>query len=190
MGEEAGRQQSADRADGLHQLPERHRIRRSGRSEDHWHDQLVPRAAPQSRQHGHRRQSRHASREGALGVQSRLRMSHSSGIAALAADERGAVLATFALFAPVAILLAALAMDSGNWFLHKRHLQLQADAGALAAAQAFQPCSNSAIEAAAHQYSGFSGSPVYNAQIGGTLAGNVHELINSQTYYNQPTRVD
>jgi hypothetical protein len=117
-------------------------------------------------------------------------MTHSTGIAALAADERGAVLATFAIFAPVAILLAALAIDTGNWFLHKRHLQLQADAGVLASAQAFQPCSNSAIEAAAHQYSGISGSPIYNAQVGKTSPANIHELINSKTYYNQPALVD
>ena len=49
-------------------------------------------------------------------------------IAELAASERGAVLVTFALFAPVVILMAAFTMDAGNWFLHKRHLQVQADA--------------------------------------------------------------
>ncbi|MEA2643255.1 MAG: putative Flp pilus-assembly TadE/G-like, partial [Chloroflexota bacterium] len=51
--------------------------------------------------------------------------------------EDGAVVVIFAVFAPVAILLASFAIDSGSWFLQKRHLQIQADAGALAAAQAF-----------------------------------------------------
>jgi hypothetical protein len=117
-------------------------------------------------------------------------MSAPTDMATFAASERGSVLATFALFAPVAILLAALAIDTGNWFLHKRHLQVQADAGALAAAQAFQPCSNSAIEGVAHQYSGIAGSPLYNVQIGGTSPLNVHELLNSRTYYNQSSPVD
>jgi Putative Flp pilus-assembly TadE/G-like len=116
-------------------------------------------------------------------------MSHSARIVSLE-GERGAVLVLFAVFAPVAILLAAFAIDTGNWFVHKRHLQLQADAGALAAAQAFQPCNNAAIEAQAHQYSGVSGTPLYNSQIGGTPSSRIHELINSQTYYSQPTPVD
>ena len=62
-------------------------------------------------------------------------------------DERGGVLVMFALFAPVAILFVALAIDVSNTFVHARHLQLQADASALAAAQEFQPCNNAAIEA-------------------------------------------
>jgi Flp pilus assembly protein TadG len=119
-----------------------------------------------------------------------------------AADEHGGVLVMFALFAPVAILLASFTIDLGNSFLHKRHLQVQADAGALAAAQAFQPCNDSSIYAAAGQYSGAASvtpptggsvtapSPLYNTQIGGTTQANIHELINSPTYYNQPSPVD
>jgi Flp pilus assembly protein TadG len=116
-------------------------------------------------------------------------MSHSAGIVSLN-GERGAVVVLFAVFAPIAILLAAFAIDTGNWFLHKRHLQLQADAGALAAAQAFQPCNNAAIETQARQYSGVSGTPLYNLQVGGIASSNIHELINSQTYYGQATPVD
>jgi Flp pilus assembly protein TadG len=119
-----------------------------------------------------------------------------------ARDERGAVLVFFALFAPVAVLFLSFTIDVGNWFDHARHLQTQADAGALAAAEGFQPCSDSSIYAAAGQYSGASSvttptggsttasSPLYNPQIGGTEQGNIHELINSPTYYNQPSPVD
>ena len=117
-------------------------------------------------------------------------MSLPSRIATVAGDERGAMLVMFAVFAPVAILMAAFAIDAGNWFLHKRHLQVQADAGALAAAQAFQPCSASAVEAAVKKYAGVEGSPLYNAQIGGTSPSNIHMLINSKTYYNQSQPVD
>jgi putative Flp pilus-assembly TadE/G-like protein len=111
-------------------------------------------------------------------------------------DQRGAALVMFAVFAPVAILLAAFAIDAGNWFWHKRHLQLQADAGALAAAQNFQQCftnpsaANAAITTSAQQYSGIAGAPLYNTQIGETSSNEVHELINSQKYYNQSEPVD
>jgi archaellin len=111
-------------------------------------------------------------------------------IVAEAREERGAVLVTFALFAPVAVLFVAFVIDVGNSWLHKRHLQVQADAAALAAAQGFQPCNNSAISGEAQQYGGVSGSPVYNTQVGGTSASNIHQLINSQTFYNQSSPVD
>jgi Flp pilus assembly protein TadG len=128
-------------------------------------------------------------------------MSRSSRILAAAGDERGAVLVVFAVFAPVMILLAAFALDTGNWFLHKRHLQVQADAGALAAAQEFQPCINTNIYARAGQYGGAesvatpsgaaaSTTPLYNEQTGGISQSNIHELINSKTYYKQATPVD
>jgi Flp pilus assembly protein TadG len=132
-----------------------------------------------------------------------------SRLTTLAGDDRGAVLVIFAIFMPVAILLAAFVIDSGNWFLHKRHLQVQADAGALAAAQEFQPCANKAIYKTAGQYGGAAsvktpegtvsvttpeGSEgprtLYNLQTGGTPQSNIQELINSRTYYNQPSRVD
>jgi Flp pilus assembly protein TadG len=129
-------------------------------------------------------------------------MSHTGRILTLAGNERGAVLVFLALFAPVAILLATFAIDTSNWFLHQRHLQVQADAGALAAAQGFQPCNNEAIYKVAGQYSGATSvktptggsaaasSPLYNQQIGGTTQANMHELVNSPTYYNQPLPVD
>jgi Flp pilus assembly protein TadG len=117
-------------------------------------------------------------------------------------EERGAVLVFVALLAPVAVLFLSFVIDVGNWFDHARHLQTQADAGALAAAEGFQPCSNPSIYAAAGQYSGASSvttptggsvtasSPLYNPQIGGTTQANIHEVINSPTYYNQPSPVD
>src|SRR5438445_4966031 len=114
----------------------------------------------------------------------------------LLADERGAVLVTFAFFAPLAILLAVLAIDTNNWFVHSRHLQLQADAGVLATAKAFQGCftnaatANSTIRTVAEQYSGIAGSPTYNTQIKGPGSPSVHELINSKTFYEQPSQVD
>lgn len=47
--------------------------------------------------------------------------------------ERGGILVLSAVTIPVFLLLAALVVDAGNWFTHKRQLQTRADAGALAA---------------------------------------------------------
>jgi Putative Flp pilus-assembly TadE/G-like len=108
-------------------------------------------------------------------------------IASRRSDERGGVLVMVALWLPVLILMLTFVVDVGNWFVHKRHLQMQADAAALAAAQAYQlPCSDTAITSRAASYSGGT----YNAQIGGTPASRVHMLINSKTFYNQPSPSD
>ncbi len=48
-------------------------------------------------------------------------------------SENGAVLVLAALLLPVALLLAALVTDVGNWYTHKRQLQNRADAAVLAA---------------------------------------------------------
>lgn len=121
---------------------------------------------------------------------------------AIAQEQRGAVLVFFALFAPVAVLFLSFVIDVGNWFDHARHLQLQADAGALAAAEGFQPCNDTSIYAVAGQYSAAASvttptggstpasSPLYNNQLGGTTQANIHELVNSPTYYNQASPVD
>jgi hypothetical protein len=83
------------------------------------------------------------------------------------------------------LLLLTFTVDVGNWFVHKRHLQMQADAGALAAAREFNSCpNNAAIKDKAAQYS----QDVHNAQIGGTPGVQVHRLINSKTFYNQATK--
>ena len=100
------------------------------------------------------------------------------------------MLVIFAVFAPVLIVFFIFVIDVDNWLEHKRHLQVQADAGALAAAQHLQPCDNSKVYGAAGQYSGAasvdtpggsttSGTPLYNSQVGGTSAGNIHELISA-----------
>jgi len=102
-------------------------------------------------------------------------------------EERGGVLVMVALWMPLLLILMTFVIDVGNWFVHKRHLQMQADAGALAAAQEYRfPCADGPIEQKAADYSG----DVYNAQIGGTPSANVHRLINSKTFYNQPTPSD
>jgi hypothetical protein len=89
-----------------------------------------------------------------------------------------------AVILPVIILVGSLALDVGDWYQQARHLQSQADAGALAGAEEFLPqgCQDSAIISRTRQYSGLTGgnAPVFN-QIDGHSTG-VSESINSQTY--------
>jgi hypothetical protein len=103
-------------------------------------------------------------------------------------DEGGAVLLIVAAALAAIILIAAFVVDAANWFEHKRHLQLQADAAALAGGAAFQRpgCNDAAIYAAARQYAGVkdgtSPNP-YNRQVGSTPDANAHVLINSVNYF-------
>jgi Flp pilus assembly protein TadG len=98
-----------------------------------------------------------------------------------ARDERGAALVLFALSLPVLVLMMSFVLDVGNWFAHKRHLQMQADASALAAAMDLRtPCSDTVVQGTATSYGGGD----WNAQIQNRQSS-VHMKINSQTYYNQ-----
>ena len=120
----------------------------------------------------------HAARGGADQVLRRMRV-----IFAHPMSERGGVLVMVALWLPVLVVMLTFVVDVGNWFVHKRHLQTQADAAALAAARDFNSCpNNTPITDKAAQYS----QDLYNAQIGGTPGARVHLLINSKTFYNQP----
>ncbi|MDP9293909.1 MAG: pilus assembly protein TadG-related protein [Actinomycetota bacterium] len=103
------------------------------------------------------------------------------------AGEQGGVLVMVVLWLPILVVMLTVVVDVGNWFEHRRHLQLQADAAALAGAQEFRfPCDNSAIEAMAGTYGGDS----YNAQIGATPASRMFREINSKTFHDQPTPAD
>jgi putative Flp pilus-assembly TadE/G-like protein len=101
------------------------------------------------------------------------------GVSSLRNDERGAVVVLVAfLILPLALLLA-FAIDTGNWWTHKRHLQTQADSGAFAAGQGpwFPTCDEATIEKNAAAYSGGT----YNEQY--QPSGSVHVLLNSANYY-------
>jgi hypothetical protein len=101
--------------------------------------------------------------------------------------EDGGVLVMVALWLPILVLVAIFVVDVGNWFVHKRHLQMQADAGALAGGGKFTfPCSDAPIVAEARKYAGDSSNPSpYNLQIGATDQANVHVLVNSALYWNE-----
>jgi hypothetical protein len=109
-------------------------------------------------------------------------------------DERGAVLTIVAVSLLVLVLAVALVLDIANWKVHKRHLQLQVDAAALAAAGSFSlaNCSNPLIRAEAHKYGGSDASvlALYNDQVGGTPSANMHMYVNSAGYYGDATYGD
>jgi hypothetical protein len=117
-----------------------------------------------------------------------------SRFTARAAEERGAVMVTVAILLPVLILFSSFVIDVGNWFEHRRHLQMQADAAVLAAAGEFgSPCSEAPIEDMARTYGGLKPPTpnTYNQQVGGTPLENVlFEGLNRKTWPNQPGKVD
>jgi hypothetical protein len=114
-------------------------------------------------------------------------------VARISHDERGAIMVMFALALPMLLVFAALVVDVANWFEHKRHLQMEADAAALAGGQLFSaPCdstTDAAIRAEVLKYSGIGGSE-YNAQIGGTPPERLHMAVNSKTWPLQSSPVD
>ena len=114
-------------------------------------------------------------------------MTAARGIAALGAREDGGILVFVAMLTPVILLFLAFAVDIGNWWVHKRHLQLQADAAALAGGALLGDCfsdsatANTAIANEATRFGGAAGSS-YNEQVGGTQKGTVSLAFQSNTY--------
>jgi hypothetical protein len=105
-------------------------------------------------------------------------------------NERGAIAVLFVVLTPVLIFLFLLVIDVGNWYVHKRHLQMEVDAAALAGGAYFGDCFSSdpaiagaadnTIRSAATKYDGGSGS-AYNVPGGGASA-RITTLFNSKTF--------
>jgi len=95
------------------------------------------------------------------------------------------VIALVGLLTPFVLLLLTLAIEIGNWYVHKRHLQVQVDAAALAAGQHFGECLTSPgtaqgnMETQATSY----GGGTYNEQVGGVAGkGAITLWFNRNTY--------
>jgi Putative Flp pilus-assembly TadE/G-like len=105
-------------------------------------------------------------------------------------SEDGGALVMAVIWLPILLLIVVLVVDVGNWFAHRRHLQTQADAAALAAAGDFTiPCNDAAIEETARFYSGDEAAG-FNQQLGGTPPDETHLVLNSETWHAQETPVD
>lgn len=130
--------------------------------------------------------------------------------ARLRRDDSGQSLVITVMCLGVLMLCAILAVDTAHWFVHKRHLQTQADAGALAAARELQfPCGataadapNPAVIAAAHKYDGW-GIGAFNPQIATAASAaptsksvydasshDIFSLVNAPNFVNQSTPND
>lgn len=121
--------------------------------------------------------------------------------------ERGQVVILFALLIPVLIGTGSIVIGIGNWYTHARHLQTKADAGALAGGGSWAfPCGpqiDARIEAQARTFVGphtkadgavYTGTPTFNAQIGGVGETQIHAVLNGGGWYdndsNPPNAVD
>jgi hypothetical protein len=92
------------------------------------------------------------------------------------------VLVITVIFMSVILLVAGYAIDAGLWFVHNKHLQIQADSAALAAAQSYQfncgATGDTLIANVVHQYDGTNLSTLghagtalpYNQQVPGPTA--------------------
>jgi Putative Flp pilus-assembly TadE/G-like len=99
----------------------------------------------------------------------------------IACDQRGAMAITVALLFPALLALGVFAVDVGNWYVHKRELQTQADAAALAGADNFRyPCDDTSISAAAQSYAGKDHNVFANLSSAGT-----HFVLNQPNFYGQ-----
>jgi hypothetical protein len=101
--------------------------------------------------------------------------------------ERGAALVIVVVWLPVLLLVLMFVVDVGNWFVHKRHLQMQADAGAFAGGGVFRiPCTDTPILDETRNYGGDPAAATpYNLQVAPTQQANVHMLVNSTDYWNK-----
>jgi hypothetical protein len=101
--------------------------------------------------------------------------------------EDGGIIVLAAMLLPVVLLFLSLSIDIGNWWVHKRHLQLQVDAAALAGGALFGECfadpvaGSTAMQSEATRFGGGGGSS-YNGQVGGTNKGTISLLYQSKTY--------
>jgi hypothetical protein len=105
-------------------------------------------------------------------------------------DERGSILVVATIVTAVMVLLGTVIIEIGHAAAHRRHLQVQTDAAALAASQAFALCATNpagaypAMVALANQYGGFSGANQYNQQVGtqSGYAGTIAVAYQSRPY--------
>lgn len=94
-------------------------------------------------------------------------------------DERGQVLALFALILTVLLGFSALVIDVGRAYVTKRHLQASADAAALAGAQSL-PDTGDAV-AAAEAYSGADGDLNVAANLPSVTASVTTKCLSTRT---------
>jgi hypothetical protein len=105
-------------------------------------------------------------------------------------SESGGILLLTALLMFFFVVLGSVAVDLGNWYVHKRHLQTQADAAALAGGGLFALCFSqpatayAQMQTEATRYAGVGASDLTypNTQVGNANQGVLSVLYQSKTY--------
>jgi hypothetical protein len=117
-------------------------------------------------------------------------------------SESGGILLLTALLMFFFVVLGSVAVDLGNFYVHKRHLQTQVDAAALAGGGLFGLCFSQPVDTAyaamtneANRYAGVgTGTPALalpNTQVGGANQGTITMRYQKQTYAaGGPTDLD
>ncbi len=114
--------------------------------------------------------------------------------------ESGQVIVFFALLIPVLFAIGAVVLDVGNWYVHKRHLQTQVDAAALASGPQFVGCfhdpaaANLAIASRALAYAGDTirpgqygpNAPLSTTNLQFQEPNDVRVALNAQRYWDKP----
>ncbi len=119
-----------------------------------------------------------------------------SGRPAAVRDEKGAMTVLFALVLTVILALGSIVVSVGNWYVHKRHLQTQVDAGAFAAGTVFSGCfadptaANGAIRREALRYAGDMNREPATTNLQVQEPGDVHAVLNSSEYWAEGDAID
>lgn len=95
------------------------------------------------------------------------------------------------LLLPVLMVLLALAVQIGNWWVHKRHLQTQVDAAALSAGQHFSECLTSpggTVQSNMETVAATYGGATYNPQVGGAAGRGTITMWYQRNAYPPPGR--
>ena len=103
--------------------------------------------------------------------------------------EGGQVVVLFALLLPVILAIGSIVLSVGNWYVHKRHLQTQVDAAALATGQDFVGCflepanTNTLVKTTALQYAGDTQRSATTTNLQVQQPNDVRVALNSNSYW-------
>jgi hypothetical protein len=111
-------------------------------------------------------------------------------------NERGQAMVIFAIILPLILAFGSFVITIGNWWVHKRHLQTQVDAAALATAPDFVGCffapdaANQAIATQAVAYAGDTRRDPATVNLQVQQPDDVFAVLNSSSYWAQSNGTD
>ncbi len=114
-------------------------------------------------------------------------------------SQRGQTIVLFAIILPLILAFGSVVVTVGNWWVHKRHLQTQVDAAALAGAPSFVGCflnpdgangANVDIATYALKYAGDTRRDPATANLQVEEPNDVYAVLNSASYWAQANGTD